>query len=369
MRCGPNCAAATERPATHTMSGRVLHQFLTGATSGDAITDQALLMQRWLREAGFTSEIYAWHLHPSMEGAVRPLPTYHHTRGEAWAIYHHSIGSDVPDFLLRQAMRLILVYHNITPADYFTGSDPLRAHLARQGIEQLAVLRPITGLALAVSAYNEADLIAAGYEQTAVLPICLQAERYESAEPLPPVPGPRLLFIGRLAPNKRQEDLVKLLACLRRIRPTAHLTLLGDRWEIGYDRWVEGLAAEMSVGDGLTLTGKVSQAAMVAHLRAADLFVSMSEHEGFGVPLIESMVLGLPVLAYGAAAVPETMGGAGLLFHDKDYEALAELIDLLLDDPALRQRIIAGQRARARAFLEPAVRGQFIERLGEVGLC
>jgi glycosyltransferase involved in cell wall biosynthesis len=125
----------------------------------------------------------------------------------------------------------------------------------------------------------------------------------------------------------------------------------------------------MGVGDGLTLTGKVSQADMVAHLRAADFFVSMSEHEGFGVPLIESMVLGLPVLAYGAAAVPETMGSAGLLFFDKDYEALAELIDLLLDDPALRQRLIAGQRARAQSFLEPAVRGQFMERLREVGLC
>lgn len=352
------------------MSGRVLHQFLTGATTGDAITDQALLMQRWLRAAGFTSDIFAWHLHPSMEGPVRPLPAYRRERGEAWAIYHHSIGSDVPDFLLRQGLRLILVYHNITPAGYFTGSDPLRAHLARLGVEQLTALRPATGLALAVSAYNQAELIAAGYEDTAVLPICLQAERYEADGPvIETLPGPRLLFIGRLAPNKRQEDLVKLLTCLRRVRPTAHLTLVGDRWEIGYDRWVEGLAAEWGMAGGLTLTGKLSQAAMVAHLRAADLYVSMSEHEGFGVPLIESMYLGLPVLAYGAAAVPETMGGAGILFYEKAYEPLAELIDLLLDDPALRQRIIAGQRARATAFMEPSVRRQFMERLGEVGLC
>ena len=373
MRCGPNCAAATERPATHTMSGRVLHQFLTGATSGDAITDQALLMQRWLREAGFTSEIYAWHLHPSMEGAVRPLPTYHHTRGEAWAIYHHSIGSDVPDFLLRQAMRLILVYHNITPADYFTGSDPLRAHLARQGIEQLAVLRPITGLALAVSAYNEADLIAAGYEQTAVLPICLRAERYDTPTDAHITaglarPGPRLLFIGRLAPNKRQEDLVKLLACLRRARPDAHLYLLGDRWEIGYDRWVEQLAAELDVAGGVTLLGKVSQTAMVTYLRAADCYVSMSEHEGFGVPLIESMYLGLPVVAYGATAVPETMADAGIVFYRKEYEHLAELIDWLLSDEPWRRRVIERQRARAANFLEPEVRRQFIAHLAGEGL-
>lgn len=352
------------------MSGRILHQFLTGATSGDAITDQALLMQHWLREAGFTSDIYAWHLHPSREGVVQPLPTYRRARDEEWAIYHHSIGSDVPEFLLRQGLRIILVYHNITPADYFTGSDPLRAHLARQGIEQLRALRPATGLALAVSTYNEAEMLAAGYDQTAVLPICLQAERYDTVERLPPVRGgPRLLFIGRLAPNKRQEDLVKLLYYLRRIRPEAHLTLVGDRWEIGYDRWVEELAAEWGLSDGLTLTGKVSQAAMVAHLQAADLYVSMSEHEGFGVPLIESMYLGLPVLAYGAAAVPETMGGAGILFYEKAYEPLAELIDLLLEDAALRQRLIVGQRARAQTFLEPQVRQQFFERLREGGVC
>lgn len=353
------------------MTQRALHQFLTGATAGDAITDHALLLQGWLRELGFVSEVYAWHLHPSMEGSVRPMQAYRRGRGEAWGIYHHSIGSDVPDFLLGQGMRLILIYHNITPPEYFDSSDPLRAHLARLGQRQLQELRPATGLALAVSRYNESELREAGYVDTAVLPLCLRVERYEAAD-LPARPatsGPRLLFIGRLAPNKRQEDLVKLLYCLRRARPAAELVLVGDRWEVGYDRWIEELAADLGVRDGVVLTGKLSQAEMVGHLRAADFYVSMSEHEGFGMPLIESMYLGLPALAYAAAAVPETMGGAGVLFRDKAFEHLAELIDLLLDDPALRQRIIAGQRARAQAFLEPQVRPQFIEYLRRGGIC
>lgn len=355
------------------MSGVILHQFLTGATAGDAITDQALLMRRWLRDLGFESEIYAWHMHRSMGEEIHPMSTYHRARGEAWGIYHHSIGSDVPDFLVRQDLRLILVYHNITPPEFFEGSDPLRAHLARLGMRQLEMLRPKTELALAVSGYNEAELKQAGFERTAVQPICLRTERYDTPpnEPLAAGlahPRPRLLFIGRMAPNKRQEDLVKLLYCLRRIRPEAHLYLIGDPWEVGYDRWVEQLAGELGIGSGMTLVGKVSQEDMVTYLRAADVYVSMSEHEGFGVPLIESMYLGLPVVAYGAAAVPETMADAGVLFYRKEYEPLAELIDRLLADDDLRGRLIERQRARAETFLEPQALRQFITQLEKVGL-
>ena len=351
---------------------RALHQFLTGATAGDAITDQALLIQHWLRQQGLESEIYAWHMHPSMERHIRPMGIYRRGRDEQ-GIYHHSIGSEVPDFLVEQALDLILIYHNITPPEFFAGSDPLRAHLARLGMEQLAQLRPLTRLALADSHYNEAELRQAGYTHTAVLPICLRAERYDTlADPRITAglarPGPRLLFIGRMAPNKRQEDLVKLLACLRRARPDAHLYLLGDRWEIGYDSWVEQLAAELDVAGGVTLLGKVSQTAMVTYLRAADCYVSMSEHEGFGVPLIESMYLGLPVVAYGATAVPETMADAGIVFYRKEYEHLAELINWLLSDEPWRRRLVERQRGRAAAFLEPEVRRQFIAHLAGEGL-
>lgn len=350
-----------------------LHQFLTGATAGDAITDQALLMRRWLRDLGLKSEIFAWHMHRDMGQDIRPMSTYHRARDEEWGIYHHSIGSDVPDFLVRQDLRLILVYHNITPPEFFEGSDPLRAHLARLGIAQLETLRPRTALALAVSSYNEAELRQAGFESTSVQPICLRPERYDT----PPnerlagglaKPGPRLLFIGRMAPNKRQEDLVKLLFCLRRARPKAHLYLIGDRWEVGYDRWIEQLADELGVRSGVTLVGKVSQEDMVTYLRTADVYVSMSEHEGFGVPLIESMYLGLPVVAFGASAVPETMADSGVLFYRKDYEHLAELIDLLLADEPLRKRLTDHQRARVEAFLEPQVHRQFIAQLEKVGL-
>jgi glycosyltransferase involved in cell wall biosynthesis len=345
-----------------------LHQFLTGVTAGDAITDQALLIRDWLREAGYQSDIFAWHLHASMEAEVRPMSAYRRGRGETRGIYHHSIGSDVPAFLAERGPRLILIYHNVTPPEYFESSDPLRAYLARQGIEQLEGLRPHTDLALADSRYNETDLRQTGFLRTAVMPLCLQAERYEGAvndDLMKELAGsgPKILFIGRLAPNKRQEDLVKLLYFLRRIQPQAQLYLIGDRWEVGYDRWVERLAADLKVADGVKLAGKVSHTDMITYLRAADLYVSMSEHEGFGVPLVESMLLDLPVVAYGVTAVPETMGEAGIVFYRKDFAHLAELVDLILADGALRQRIIAGQRSRVQHFMEPHVRRQFLAHL------
>lgn len=355
------------------MSQAMLHQFLAGATAGDAITEQALLMRRWLRELGFASEVFAWHIHPDLAADIRPLTAYRRGRNEQWAIYRHSIGSEVPDFLAGHDLRLILIYHNITPPEFFDGVDPMRARMARLGLDQLLILQPQTGLSLADSAFNAADLSHLGFMDVKVLPIALQAERYdlplnEALAQSLSSGGPNLLFIGRLAPNKRQEDLVRLLACLRRIRPEAHLFLVGDRWVVGYDRWIEQLADQLGIRAGLTLTGKVSQADMITYLKAADLYVSMSEHEGFGVPLIESMYLGLPVVAYGATAVPGTLGGAGVLFFQKEHEALAELIDLLLADQSLQERIVTCQKERAKSFLEPQVRSLFVEYLAEVGL-
>jgi len=355
------------------MSQVNLHQFMTGAAEGDAITGHATIIRQWLRDLGWNSQIYAHHIHPSVEEDVQHLSRYRRKRDEHWAIYHHSIGSDVPDFLAKQQLNLLLIYHNITPTTYFARSDPMRMELARKGRAQLLSLREQTGLAAADSAYNELELLEVGYENTAVLPLPLNQEKFdlplnETLAAQLQQSGPRLLFVGRLAPNKKQEDLVKLLYYLRRLEPSAHLYLVGDRWEIGYDKWIEAMAADFEIGAGLTLTGKLSQQDMVTYYKNSDLYVSMSEHEGFGLPLIESMYCSLPILAYGTTAVPYTMDDAGVQFYKKDYEALAELIQLLMRNDALRQRVVARQHERVRSFLEPEVRAQFERLLRTVGL-
>ncbi len=341
-----------------------MHQVLTGATAGDAITMHALDIQRWLNQLGVRSDIYALHLHESMQAQIRPLTSYRPRRDEPCVIYHHSIGSDVPDYLLARPPRLLLIYHNVTPPEFFANVHPGWAQLAQQGRAQLGELRAKTALALADSAFNEADLRAAGYANTAVLPIALPQAQYagllnETLAQELARKRPLLLFVGRFSPNKRQEDLVKLLTAYRRIQPNAHLALVGDPWIIGYDRFVRDMAAHLDMETALLMPGKVSQQDLVTYYRSAALYVSMSEHEGFGKPLIESMYLGLPILAYAVPGVTDTLGKTGVRVCAKDLARLAELADILVTDQALRQRLIARQREHVQQFLETAVQRQF----------
>jgi glycosyltransferase involved in cell wall biosynthesis len=353
----------------------VLHQAIVGATPGDAIADHAFLLRGWLREMGFRSEIFAEGIHPALQHEVHPIESYRPEPGEKWFIYHHSIGCRVATQLLAHAsLQFILIYHNITPPEFFADSDPGLARQLVWGMEQLRALAPRTGLAVSVSAYNQRDLHAiGGFARSEVLPIVLDEARYN----LPSDPkmaarlaaggdGPLLLFIGRMAPNKKVEDLLKLLYFYRRINPTARLALVGSGWLPAYEQWLRDLAQDLGLGHATLFLGHVSQQEMVTCYRQADLYVSMSAHEGFGKPLIESMYFDLPVLAYAEAGVPGTLGGAGVLFHRKDYEALAEVVEILLHDAHLRQRIIAGQRERVRLFLAAEVRRKWENLLAEL---
>ncbi|RME35159.1 MAG: glycosyltransferase, partial [Thermoflexia bacterium] len=296
-----------------------LHQFIIGATPGDAITDHALVIQRWLWEEGFRSEIYAESIHPALFDQIRPYREYRPSRSGELVVLHHSIGSDLVDDLLRQDVRFLLIYHNVTPPSFFQPADPSLTAQVQRGREQLKHLRERTMLALGVSAFNERELQELGFPRTGVLPIVLDPSQY-NIEPNPELLAqyqdgtPNLLFVGRLVPNKRQEDLIKLLWYYRRVDPSARLFLIGAPWVPAYTEWLRELADELGLGDAVVFAGHVSQRDLVTYYRLADVYVSMSEHEGFGKPLIESMYLGVPVVAYAAAAVPETLGGAGVLF-------------------------------------------------------
>lgn len=349
-----------------------LHQFVVGALPGDAITAQALLLRRWLREAGIRSELYAESIDDGFAGDVRPYLRYRPSRSGELVILHHSIGSTAADLLLQMDVRFLLIYHNITPHRFFVGVDPGVDAQLRKGERQLESLRDRTVLGLADSAFNEGELRAAGFSPTGVLPIALDEAQYDLPSNSELVTrydagGPNLLFVGRLAPNKRQGDLIKLLYHCRRIRPAARLFLVGLPWAKGYADWLRGLAQDLGLEDAVVFADHVSQRDLVTYYRLADLYVSMSEHEGFGKPLVESMLFDLPVMAFAAGAVPETLGGSGVLFHEKDHEALAELIDLLLGDEALRRRIVARQRDRVHAFLEPTVRRRWCDFLARIG--
>lgn len=356
------------------MPERVLHQFTEGVYIGDAVSDHAFAIRRWLRSLGFVSDIFAERIQAELAGDVRPAGTYRPLPAETCVIHHHAVGSLIAERLAAIELPQILIYHNITPPEFFEATDPALADGLRRGRLQLQAMRSRTMLGLGVSPYNRQELVDLGYDPTGVLPIFLDESHLQQPvnETLASALGathPTLLFVGRFAPNKRQEDLIKLLYFLRRARPDARLILVGNTDNENYVNWTRSFARELGLDQtAVHITGHVSDRDMLTYYRCADIYVSMSEHEGFGKPLLESMYCGLPVMAYAAGAIPQTMGDAGILFSEKDYEALAEVIDLLMSDDSLRHRIIARQTERSQAFLEPAVREQFESMLRQLNL-
>lgn len=354
------------------MTEKKLHQVVDSMLVGDATSDQVFLIRQWLREEGFISNIYASEWDDRLQDEVQAFDIKL-MENEAVVVYHHAMGSPLLKELYAGSVPLILIYHNITPPQFFSSVDFGFMQTISYGRDQLEQIRPITELALSDSPYSEQELIDVGFEKTGVLPIALDLSHYDM-----PVDdelfnfcranGPLLLFIGRIVPNKRQEDLIKLLYYYRRIEPQARLVLVGSLQTEAYVTWLKDLAEELDLSDAITFTGHVTQQEMVTYYRAADVFLSMSEHEGFGKPLIESMYLQLPVIAYASTAVPSTLNGAGILFQSKDFEALAEMVDMLVRDQSLRQRIIAGQNRRVQDFMEPNVRLQWHSYLQELNI-
>ncbi len=347
------------------MTTLTVHQLINGASQRDAITQNALLWQRWLRGSGHTSEIFALSIEADCEGQVRPWHSYRSQADKL--LYHHSLGSPVvADLIENHANGLIPVYHNVTPPHWFAGFQPELAQRAADGIAQLEQLAQAVSVGFGDSAFNCADMERAGFKEAHVVPITFDEKRYANVTPIPPkinANGPVLLFTGRIAPHKCQADLVRLLYACRQIEPDTQLMLIGSEWAKAYADWIRYVAAELGVTDGLHMLGSVSLEEMVGAYRAADCYVSLSEHEGFGMPLIESMFFDLPVVAYRSTAVTDTLGGVGVTVGRKDFAGLAQLIIKLWQDGAWQQRVVAHQRKRLHDFLEPQVRQRFFEVL------
>ncbi|MDP2727719.1 MAG: glycosyltransferase, partial [Dehalococcoidia bacterium] len=175
-----------------------------------------------------------------------------------------------------------------------------------------------------------------------------------------------LLFVGRVAPQKRHEDVAKVFYYYRRINPRSRLFFVGAQdISHAYRSWLAGLLEQLGIAGDVHFTGHTAHADLLSYYRLADVFLCLSDHEGFCVPLVESMHLGVPVVAYSSTAVPYTLGDGGILVHRKDYRAIAELVHLLVTDQALRDRLIFKGRERARTFSRDNVERLFAGYLSQ----
>jgi glycosyltransferase involved in cell wall biosynthesis len=352
---------------------REVHQLLAALSYGDAIGNEALAIQGHLRRAGYNSQIFAEQVHPRMARLARPLWDYREVSSpQTVCLFHFSIGSAAGRLIHAAPDRLVSIYHNITPAHWFV---PFHSHLAKlchHGRRELAAFAPRTELALGDSEYNRRELEAAGYRPTGVLPIVLQLEGY--ARPASPVVRAsyddgrtNILFVGRIIPNKKIEDLIRVFAVYQRyVQARSRLLLVGDFR--GHERYLAGLqrlVRELRV-DEVVFTGHVDDDELLACYQVAHVFLCLSEHEGYCVPLLEAMSFGVPVLAYDAGAVAETLGGGGVLLKEKRPALVAELIDRMVSDLALRRSVLATQERAVRRIRETDFGALLLERLSPV---
>ncbi|MCP4422696.1 MAG: glycosyltransferase [Chloroflexi bacterium] len=331
---------------------RAIHQVVGKSSPGYSVSDYALALQEALQSWGYHSLIYATEVDANLKDRIRPLHRYR-TKTNELLILHYALANESTDWAKKQEVPLILSYHNITPPHFFTGIGGTMQRASERGQAELQQFQPKTCLALADSHFNAQDLWAAGYKNVQTLPLLIP-NTLQQVVPDTTVTGGNginLLSVGRIAPNKRCEDVIKILHQYRQIEPNAHLFLVGARRYLpAYAAWLAEFVTQLGLDDAVTFTGHVTREALAAYYRIADVYISMSEHEGFCIPLVESMRFDLPIIAYNSTAVPEVLGGSGVLIQQKRFDVIAEIIDQIQTNPQLHQQIIAQQQKQAASF-------------------
>jgi L-malate glycosyltransferase len=352
----------------------IINQWVPAAHKGDAIGDSARRVRQLLRDAGHTSDLYALTIDDELRGDVRAFsdPAAH---GGDVTIFHFALPSPMTQAFASLRGARVLQYHNITPAQFFAPYDAGLFRLASLGRQELGSLVGHVDLALGDSEFNRQELEQLGFPRTGVMPIAVNLERISDAPRRPALEKIlsdgliNILFVGRIVPNKRIEDHIRLAELYKRYVDSYYRFIFVGRYD-GLPRYyaqVRALIAEFKMlPDRFWFTGPVPDDDLAAFYRWADVYVSLSEHEGFCVPLLEAMAADVPVLAYAAGAVPETLGGAGVLFAPKDLEFAAEMLGTLVYDRPVRDRIIEGQRRRLQDFSPARIERSLMHALQQV---
>ncbi|HVM10427.1 MAG TPA: glycosyltransferase [Acidimicrobiales bacterium] len=355
-------------------------QVVVTAAPGDATTGSAFEIRSLLRRLG-PSEIFAQNIHPDLHEEVFPLHDFRRTsRGsrrpaDDIIIFHGSIGApEVFSFILGRPERIVLVYHNISPADAFLPYDPAFAGLLESGRRDVARLARRAEIALTPSHFNARELMAMGYRDVRVWPLIVDLDRMRSVVPDPQtvvdldsLDGPMLLFVGQMLPHKRPDYLVQAFHILSTyLVPEAHLALVGAPRLESYRRRLFTYIDELNLFR-LHRVGFIDDAILAAYWRRANAWVTASEHEGFLQPVLEAMGFDLPIVARSYGAVPETVGGAGIVIPAGDGpEVFAEAMAEVLTNERLRERLVALGRNRRASFSADASRAAFLQHLVDV---
>ena len=342
----------------------IINQWVPAAHKGDAIGDSARKMRGMLRTLGHESEIYALTIDDVLQGDVRPFSDTRARMGDV-PIFHYALPSPMTEAFAQLPRGRVMQYHNVTPAHYFAPYDPALFRLASLARAELGTLVGRTDLALGVSEFNRAELEGMGFAPTGVLPLAVDLGRITQHVERPALEqlltsnnAVNFLFVGRIAPNKKIEDHLKLAEQYKRYIDEYYRFIFVGKYDAvpSYYASIRAMMAQYRLPmERFIFTGPVPDEDLAVYYKHAAVYISLSEHEGFCAPLLEAMAADVPVLAYSAAAVPETLGGAGVQFAPKDMEYAAELLGMLAFDDQLRAAVISRQRQRLADFSDTRI--------------
>jgi glycosyltransferase involved in cell wall biosynthesis len=327
-----------------------VHQILSGAGPYDAVTTQALAFRDLFKAWGWGGRDVAAEIDPRIGDRIAPLRTLD-ARGDDVLLVHYSAYAPKLRVVLDMPQRKLLISHNITPARWFWDHDPQAAVVCALGRKQLPEFAAAVDVAAGVSLYNAREFGSDMVIPILFDPIGLGPAHPPQAQTSPANDAPTILFVGRLAPHKRQDAVIRAFELYRRRHaPGARLVLVGAPINWAYDAAMRELAEELSPGH-VTIESGLTREQLAARWRAADAFLCLSEHEGFCIPLLEAFHFGVPVIARAIGGVPEVAGDAALLLADEDDESVAaELLALVVGDAELCATLRERGAARVAAY-------------------
>ena len=347
---------------------RMIYQVLPTLSYGDAVSNHALALSRLMRSYGFKNEIFAENIHPKLSLFCRPVSDiYRRVRPFDIVIYHMSTGTELNYWFKDLRAKKVMIYHNVTPPNFFSGISAVAEDLTRRGREALRDMAGSVDMSIADSSYNAEELLDLGYDNVHVVPILLPftdlytppdekvVERMSDGRM-------NLLFVGRISPNKCQEDIIAVLHEYKRLHHTnCRLILAGGEagMEI-YGDMLRRYVKRLDLVDDVVFTGHIRFEELLAYYKTADAFVCMSRHEGFCVPLIESMFFDIPIFARRTSAIPYTLGDSGIQFDERDFTEIAGKIHTIMTDPKERRELIRSQREKLADYDNANVESQLV---------
>jgi glycosyltransferase involved in cell wall biosynthesis len=349
-----------------------VHQIISAISFGDAVSNDAIALRKILRKNGFTSNLYAKYIDPRVSDLVEPIEKYQPDPSNI-VIYHLAFGgAGVSEFVMDLPDIKIIKYHNITPPYFFYPYNKDIALGCETGLKELKELATHFQFGFGDSKYNCDDLNKSGFLKTVVLPILLDFERISNLDgnvnPVKDKNMVDIIFVGRISPNKKQDDIIHIFYFYHFfINKNSRLSFIGKCDDDLYFNHLKNILEKLGLEQSVVFTGLIKDEDLVGYYKTADIFLCMSEHEGFCVPLVESMYFGVPVIAFNSSCIPDTLGNSGILVNDKSRKMeIAELIDLVIKDDVLKEKIVKRQRERLKHFEEKKIEQVLIHSLEEI---